>query len=135
MHLTLWLQETRYFFLLSLYILPKTRYLVSIIALYLCYGRIISMYLCQLEQNAYFCNSIVVKIYTIKVREKTKITINIKVIRRHNENLLTLAFYKSHNNYVADKLFHTLNTKNNDVIFHVNYVIFHVNSKAPSTLL
>ena len=67
-------------------------------------------------------------LYHQSQRENMKITVNIKVIRRHNENLLTLAFYKSHNNYVADKLFHTLNTKNNDAIFHVN-------SKAPSTLL
>ena len=42
-----------------------------------------------------------------------KITVNIKVIKWHNENLLTLiTSNKSLKNYVAVKLFHTLNTKN-----------------------
>ena len=45
-------------------------------------------------------------------RENMKITVNIKVIKWHNENLLTLfASNKSLNNYAAVKLFHTLNTK------------------------
>ena len=42
------LTHRRYLVLSSLYILPKTRYLVSIIALYICYRGIISTYpLCQ----------------------------------------------------------------------------------------
>ena len=44
-----------------------------------------------------------------------KITVNIKVKNWHSENLLKLASNKLHNNYVAVKLFHTLNTKINDV--------------------
>ena len=59
-----------------------------------------------------------------------KITVNIKVIKWHNDNLLTLTHLlvsnKSHNNYVAVKLFHTLNTK--------KMILFCVNYKAPSTL-
>ena len=47
-----------------------------------------------------------------------KIRVNIKVIKWLNENLLTLSRLsnKSLNNYVVIKLFHTLNTKINDVI-------------------
>ena len=46
--------------------------------------------------------------------------------KKHNENLLTLThLYKLHNNYVAVKIFHTINTKNLRVPFWV---------KAPFTL-
>ena len=67
----------------------------------------------QLQQIAHFCSSIVVKIYVIKVsqREKMKITVNIKVIKWHNENLLALftCLYKS---YVVVKFFQYSTLKN-----------------------
>ena len=74
----------------------------------------------QLEQNAYFLQLNCCKnLYHQSRRENMKITVNIKVIKWHNENLLTLTRLsnKSLNNYVAIKLFHTLNTKINDVIW------------------
>ena len=63
----------------------------------------------QLEQNACFCSSIVVNHQSR--REYMKITVKIKVMKWHNENLLTLTLSnKLLNNYVAVKLFHMLNT-------------------------
>ena len=48
----------------------------------------LTQWLNQLEQNIYFCSSIVEKIYFNKVGDNMKIKVNIKVIKWGNENLL-----------------------------------------------
>ena len=58
-------------------------------------------------------------------RKNMKITVNIKVIKSHNENLLNFLLLISRLIIMSSRLFHTLNTK--------TMMSFSVNFKAPST--